>query len=134
MSFRWSYIRRRDVSAAKSTRWPSNSGPSTQANFVWPPISTRQPPQERIKGFSEVALGYTPELAVLEASRCLSCKTPKCIEGCPVLIDIPGFIKLIAEKDFIGAARKLREFSDLPAVCGRVCPQETQCEQFCVLG
>jgi glutamate synthase (NADPH) small chain len=93
-----------------------------------------QDPQERVKGFNEVALGYTPEIAEREAQRCLSCKSPKCVEGCPVQIDIPGFIKLIADKDFIGAARKLREFSDLPAVCGRVCPQESQCEQLCVLG
>jgi len=93
-----------------------------------------QPAEQRIRGFAEVALGYPPEVAVLEAQRCLSCKTPKCVDGCPVQIDIPGFVKLIAERDFKGAARKLREFSDLPAVCGRVCPQEEQCEKFCLLG
>ncbi|MGD0090857.1 MAG: NADPH-dependent glutamate synthase [Planctomycetota bacterium] len=93
-----------------------------------------QPAAQRIRGFTEVALGFTPELAVLEANRCLGCKKPKCMEGCPVQIDIPGFVKLIQENDFKGAARKLREFSDLPAVCGRVCPQEEQCEQFCSLG
>lgn len=87
----------------------------------------------RIKNFDEVPLGYTPELAKLEASRCLQCKKPLCRAGCPVGIDIPAFIKLIAEGDFVGSARKLKEYNSLPAVCGRVCPQEDQCEKVCIV-
>lgn len=93
-----------------------------------------QNPQERNKNFNEVPLGYSPETAILEAKRCIQCKKPGCIAGCPVDVDIPGFIKLIAEGDFIGAARKLKETNALPAVCGRVCPQEDQCEKLCILG
>ncbi|MDI6855585.1 MAG: NADPH-dependent glutamate synthase [Candidatus Thermoplasmatota archaeon] len=93
-----------------------------------------QEPKERIKNFNEVALGYDNELAVLEATRCLQCKKPECVKGCPVEIDIPGFIKLIKDKDFQGAIDKLKEKNALPAICGRVCPQETQCEELCVLG
>jgi glutamate synthase (NADPH) small chain len=93
-----------------------------------------QEPKARAKNFSEVPFGYTPELAQLEASRCLQCKKPKCVEGCPVEIDIPAFIKLISEGDYSGAARKLKERNSLPAVCGRVCPQEDQCEKTCILG
>jgi len=93
-----------------------------------------QEPKVRAKNFNEVPFGYTPELAQLEASRCIQCKKPKCIEGCPVEIDIPAFIKPILEGDFIGAARKLKERNSLPAVCGRVCPQEDQCEKVCVVG
>jgi glutamate synthase (NADPH/NADH) small chain len=87
----------------------------------------------RIKNFEEVPFGYTPELARKEAERCLQCKKPMCMDGCPVYIDIPGFIQLIAEGDFIGAAKKIKETNCLPAICGRVCPQETQCEQVCVM-
>jgi glutamate synthase (NADPH/NADH) small chain len=93
-----------------------------------------QEPKVRAKNFNEVPFGYTPELAQLESSRCLQCKKPKCIEGCPVEIDIPGFVKLINEGDFAGAARKLKERNSLPAVCGRVCPQEDQCEKVCIVG
>jgi glutamate synthase (NADPH/NADH) small chain len=93
-----------------------------------------QDPKVRARNFDEVPFGYTPELAQLEASRCLQCKKPKCIEGCPVEIEIPAFIKLISEGDFAGAARKLKERNSLPAVCGRVCPQEDQCEKVCILG
>jgi len=93
-----------------------------------------QDPKVRAKNFNEVPFGYTPELAQLESSRCLQCKKPKCIEGCPVEIDIPAFIKLIHEGDFIGAARKLKERNSLPAICGRVCPQEDQCEKVCIVG
>ncbi len=93
-----------------------------------------QEPKVRAKNFNEVPFGYTPELAQLESNRCLQCKKPKCIEGCPVEIDIPAFIKLINEGDFIGAARKLKERNSLPAVCGRVCPQEDQCEKVCIVG
>jgi len=93
-----------------------------------------QDPKKRSRNFDEVPYGYTPELAQKEASRCLQCKKPKCIEGCPVGVKIPEFINLIAEGDFIAAAKKLKEDNSLPAVCGRVCPQEAQCESFCVLG
>jgi len=93
-----------------------------------------QPAEERKKNFNEVALGYTKENALAEASRCLSCKEPKCVEGCPVNVDIPGFIKLVCEEDFSGAIEKIKGTNALPAICGRVCPQETQCEALCVLG
>ncbi len=93
-----------------------------------------QDPKVRAKNFKEVPFGYPPELAQLEASRCLQCKKPKCIEGCPVEIDIPAFIKLISGGDYVGAARKLKERNSLPAVCGRVCPQEDQCEKVCIVG
>lgn len=93
-----------------------------------------QDPKVRAKNFDEVPFGYMPELSLLEASRCLQCKKPSCIEGCPVSIDIPGFISLILKEDFLGAARKIKEMNSLPAVCGRVCPQEDQCEKLCILG
>lgn len=93
-----------------------------------------QDASERARNFSEVALGYSEETAVLEASRCLQCKKPLCRQGCPVEVLIPDFIKLISEKDFLGAAKKLKEKNTLPAICGRVCPQENQCEGKCVLG
>jgi glutamate synthase (NADPH/NADH) small chain len=88
----------------------------------------------RRRNFEEVPLGYSEETAVLEAKRCLQCKKPQCVPGCPVGIDIPGFIKLIAEGDFKGSIQKLWEKNSLPAVCGRVCPQEIQCEGLCILG
>jgi len=100
-----------------------------------PPVEMpEQDPAKRISNVSEVPLGYTPEMAMLEARRCLQCKTPFCIEGCPVGIDIPGFIRLIEEGDFRSAIRKLKEKNLLPAICGRVCPQEEQCQQFCTIG
>lgn len=92
-----------------------------------------QPPEERIKNFNEVPLGYTPEEAIQEAKRCLQCKEPPCVKGCPVEIDIPGFIKAIAEGDFKRAIHILKEKNSLPAICGRVCPQEDQCEKLCTL-
>ena len=85
-----------------------------------------QTPGERIKNFREVALGYTPVQAKEEALRCLQCKTRPCVAGCPVNVGIPEFIKKVAEGDFDGAARILASENCLPAVCGRVCPQETQ--------
>lgn len=88
---------------------------------------------ERVKNFDEVALGYTEETALDEAERCLGCAKKPCVAGCPVNIDIPTFIKLIKEKDYIGAAREIKKTNSLPAICGRVCPQETQCEAVCVL-
>ena len=93
-----------------------------------------QKPETRAKNFKEVPYGFNIELAQKEASRCIQCKKPLCFEGCPVNIDIPAFIKLIGEGDFIGAARKIKETNGLPAVCGRVCPQEDQCEKICVIG
>jgi len=93
-----------------------------------------QAPHERRHTFSEVALGYTEELACQEAGRCLQCKKPTCIEGCPVDVDIPSFIARIRDKDFLGAARIVKEKNSLPAIAGRVCPQENQCEAQCVLG
>ncbi len=93
-----------------------------------------QDPRARVRNFDEVPLGYSAETAMLEAKRCIMCKKPGCVPGCPVDIDIPAFIKLIAEGDFMGAALKLKETNVLPAVCGRVCPQEDQCEKVCILG
>lgn len=93
----------------------------------------KQDPKLRTQNFSEVALGYTKEQALREASRCLSCKKSPCVAGCPVDIDIPSFIALVREGDFIGAIHKIKEKNSLPAVCGRVCPQEVQCETACVL-
>ncbi len=93
----------------------------------------RQDPEVRNKNFEEVALGYTEEQALIEASRCLQCPKPFCVEGCPVNIDIPAFIQLIVNKDYIGAAQKIKETNSFPAVCGRVCPQEEQCEHKCIL-
>ena len=88
----------------------------------------------RARNFKEVALGYTPEIAVAEAQRCLNCKNRPCVEGCPVNISIPEFISKVKESDFEGAYDVISQSSSLPAVCGRVCPQETQCESKCTLG
>lgn len=93
-----------------------------------------QDPSVRRRNFEEVALGYTPEQAVDEANRCLNCKNKPCVGGCPVAIDIPAFIAKIKEQDFEGAYQIIHKSSSLPAVCGRVCPQETQCESKCVRG
>ncbi len=93
-----------------------------------------QDPVERAGNFHEVALGYSEEAAVAEANRCLQCKKEPCRQGCPVEVDIPAFIKLVARRDFKGAIKKLKEKNALPAVCGRVCPQENQCEKYCTLG
>ena len=93
-----------------------------------------QDPHVRAKNFMEVPLGFSPEVAQLEAQRCLSCKIPKCIEGCPVEVKIPEFLKLVMDGDFAAAARKIKETNALPAICGRVCPQESQCEEKCILG
>lgn len=88
----------------------------------------------RARNFKEVALGYTPEIAVAEAKRCLNCKNKPCVNGCPVNISIPDFITKVKEGDFEGAYAVISQSSSLPAVCGRVCPQETQCESKCTLG
>ena len=93
----------------------------------------KQPPEVRNRNFNEVALGYTAEIAVAEAQRCLQCPKPFCVAGCPVEINIPGFIKAIAERDFETGIRILKQKNCLPAICGRVCPQEEQCEEVCIL-
>lgn len=93
-----------------------------------------QEPKVRATNFEEVALGYTPEEAIEEASRCLNCKKPLCVGGCPVNIKIPKFIEQVANGDFLEAYKIINDDSSLPAICGRVCPQETQCEGVCILG
>ena len=93
-----------------------------------------QDPKVRATNFEEVCLGYNEEEAVAEAKRCLQCKNARCMKGCPVSIDIPGFIKQVAERNFEEAAKVIARSSALPAICGRVCPQETQCEGVCVRG
>lgn len=93
-----------------------------------------QDPKVRARNFKEVAIGYSEEIAVAEAQRCLNCKNKPCVNGCPVNIAIPDFITKIKEKDFEGAYQVISQSSSLPAVCGRVCPQETQCESKCTLG
>ena len=95
---------------------------------------TEQAPEIRAKNFGEVCLGYDEENAIKEANRCLGCKNPKCVEGCPVSINIPEFISKAKNGDFENAAKEIAKYSSLPAVCGRVCPQESQCEGKCVLG
>jgi len=97
-------------------------------------IMPEQDPLERRNNFKEVNSGFTKELAIKEAQRCLQCKTATCIDGCPVDIKIDDFITLIVKEDFLGAAKKIKEDNVLPAVCGRVCPQEEQCEKTCILG
>ncbi|MDI6642103.1 MAG: NAD(P)-binding protein, partial [Elusimicrobiota bacterium] len=91
-------------------------------------------PEERVRNFNEVALGYTSQEAIAEAKRCIQCKNPECISGCPVEIDIPKFIKEIAVEKFNDAIKTIKDKNNLPAICGRVCPQETQCEIKCILG
>jgi glutamate synthase (NADPH/NADH) small chain len=93
-----------------------------------------QAPEVRRRNFEEVPFGYPAEISEIEASRCIQCKHPKCVEGCPVEVDIPGFIALIKAGQYDAAARKIKETNALPAICGRVCPQEEQCEIKCVLG
>jgi glutamate synthase (NADPH/NADH) small chain len=97
-------------------------------------LMPKQTPEVRKNNFNEVALGYTEEQAVAEAERCLQCPVPKCVGGCPVEIEIPAFVKLIKESKFEEAIMKVKEKNSLPAICGRVCPQEEQCQQQCVMG
>jgi glutamate synthase (NADPH/NADH) small chain len=106
--------------------------PKRKLDLVRRPMP-KQEPFERVRNFEEVAYGYTQELAQSEASRCLSCKKPHCVAGCPVSIDIPAFIQHVVDGDFAAGIKKIKESSALPAVCGRVCPQEDQCEKKCVL-
>lgn len=96
--------------------------------------ASEQQPDDRIQNFLEVSFGFDDERSILESKRCLECKEPLCVDGCPVGIDIRGFIQLLVQKDYVGAVNKIREANYLPAICGRVCPQETQCEELCVLG
>ena len=101
------------------------------------PTRNEMPAQDakvRVRNFDEVALGYSEEQALDEANRCLNCKNMPCVSGCPVKIHIPAFIEKIREGDFEGAYRIISRSSSLPAVCGRVCPQEVQCESKCVRG
>ena len=94
----------------------------------------KQEPSERSKNFGEVVLGYTEEQAIVEASRCLNCPNPKCVSGCPVGVDIPVFISCIKERKFRESISKIKEKNSLPAICGRVCPQEEQCQKNCIMG
>lgn len=93
-----------------------------------------QDAKERIHNMDEVALGYSEDMAVLEASRCLNCKNKPCVSGCPVSIDIPAFISRVQERDFKGAFEIIQKESILPSICGRVCPQESQCQKYCTVG
>ena len=102
--------------------------------LIPPQTMPEQDPGVRAHNMEEVALGYTAEQARLEASRCLACPTKPCMQGCPVAVDIPGFLAKAAEGDFAGALAIIRKVSQLPAVCGRVCPQEKQCQKFCTVG
>lgn len=91
-------------------------------------------PIKRKKDFKEVALGLTEKQAIKEASLCLMCKKPRCVDGCPVEIDIPKFISFVKEEDYLGGLKKIREYNNLPSICGRVCPQEDQCQSNCIKG
>ncbi len=91
-------------------------------------------PEKRANNFKEVALGLTEKQAIKEAQLCLQCKKPRCVDGCPVEIDIPKFISFVKEKDYLGGLKKIREYNNLPSICGRVCPQETQCQGNCIKG
>lgn len=97
-------------------------------------MMTERHPKQRAKYFDEVTLGYSHQEAQFEAARCIQCKDPECVKGCPVGIDIPGFLEMIVEDDLNGAIDRVWEATALPAVCGRVCPQEIQCEELCVVG
>ncbi|HTY08220.1 MAG TPA: NADPH-dependent glutamate synthase [Candidatus Edwardsbacteria bacterium] len=105
---------------------------------IKPKVPRQKVPEQdallRIRNFNEVPYGFTRELALAEAGRCLECKNPRCRAGCPVEIDIPAFVRLIKEGKFAEAAQKIKEQNALPAICGRVCPQEDQCENVCVVG
>jgi glutamate synthase (NADPH/NADH) small chain len=108
--------------------------PPKKGNKIPRQSAPERAPEERKRNFEEVSLGYSPAMAMLEASRCLQCKKPKCVLGCPVHVRIPEFIRQVAEGRFLDAARTIRETNALPAVTGRVCPQEDQCEKHCVIG
>ena len=109
----------------------SKPKPKVQKEVVPMP---KQKPEVRRRNFNEVALGYAEEQAIAEANRCLQCPKPQCVQGCPVEIDIAVFIRLIRDGKFDEAVKKIKEKNSLPAICGRVCPQEEQCQKLCVLG
>jgi glutamate synthase (NADPH/NADH) small chain len=104
------------------------------ANLIPRQSMPEQEPQERVHNFNEVPFGFSPETAVLEATRCLNCKNAPCVKGCPVEVNIPVFIGLVKQEKFAEAIRAIKATNALPAICGRVCPQEEQCEKYCVLG
>ena len=111
-----------------------NTNVTAMANKI-PRVAVReQDPKVRATNFEEVCYGYNQEEALLEATRCLNCKNPRCVAACPVNINIPGFIHHLTEGDIRGAADTIHVDSSLPSICGRVCPQESQCEGSCVLG
>jgi len=130
--------RQRPVPADSPLPPPAADGPTKIKNIrtIAPKRTAmpEQPAERRVKNFEEVAQGYTLEMALVEADRCLVCKKPKCVPGCPVSIDIPGFISALAKNDIRASYRILKDANTLPAVCGRVCPQEVQCEATCVVG
>ena len=95
---------------------------------------SKQDPSVRSNNFGEVVLGYTEEQALAEASRCLNCPNPKCVSGCPVGVEIPAFISCINKRKYQEAISKIKEKNSLPAICGRVCPQEEQCQKQCIMG
>jgi len=112
---------------------PLNTPPTPQTRLT--AITTqKQDPTIRTKNFQEVDLGYTETQALAEASRCLNCREPKCVTGCPVGVDIPHFIEHLKQKNYTAAINKIKEKNSLPAICGRVCPQEEQCQKNCILG
>lgn len=112
---------------------PSELSPKDRAQIPHQNMPS-QAPEERVKNMNEVALGYTESEALVEANRCLQCKTKPCVTGCPVSIDIPAFIHEITKKDYKGALDIIQQSSLLPSVCGRVCPQENQCQKYCTVG
>jgi glutamate synthase (NADPH/NADH) small chain len=116
----WRKELRKSVSAKERMKLPRQKMPERD-------------PDERNQDFLEVNLGLTEKLAKVEAKRCLDCANPQCVMGCPVGIDIPTFVKLLEIGDYEQSVRKLKETNVLPAICGRVCPQETQCEEVCNL-
>lgn len=119
------------AAAAPETRAAGGPGPSKASKRVEMPV---RDPAVRRRDFAEVATGYSEDMARSEAARCVQCKKPACVDGCPVRVRIPEFIALVRDGKFAAAARKIKETNNLPAICGRVCPQETQCEARCVLG